>query len=399
MKLHIVGIFHTIHSLAYSHCAFTGKALRLPKILNPLAQVVEYANEGSESEAPTKIVMVTKAEFDAFEDKHYTMGTPLHQLFESRLIEALKQNVKDGDIICHPFGRAHETLLPMFPNNFHLETGIGYPEVMPTSLKCYESYAWLHFHQGKAGQNYPGNYNYIVPLALDLEEWPVTVNPAPSKPYIAFLGRICADKGLNTIKAIVDHGPEWIHVKVCGNQLQDIEQWKHPRIEFVPPLCGTDRATFLGNAVCALMPTTFIEPFGGSGVEAMACGTPLIAVDYGAFSETIVEGVTGYRCHTLQDWLDNIEKARHLDRALVASTTRARYSLETIRAQYKKVLDDLANLRTSEGWYKLKAVAMDPATTTVRKVAEVGAAKATEAVEAAEATPISQISRLKSGIL
>jgi glycosyltransferase involved in cell wall biosynthesis len=47
------------------------------------------------------------------------------------------------------------------------------------------------------------------------------------------------------------------------------------------------------------MPRCYIEPFGGSGVEVLLCGTPLIAVDYGAFTETIIDGVNGFRCHTL----------------------------------------------------------------------------------------------------
>lgn len=354
-KLHLIGIFHTIHSLEFSHCAFTGKALRFPKIVNPIADLIEYSNEGSESEALVKNVMLTRSEYDAFEDKGFTIGTPLHTLFEKRLVEALKNNVKDEDIICHPFGKAHESILSIFPNNLHLETGIGYPEILSSSFKCFESYAWLHFHLGKENNNYPGNYQYVVPLALDLEEWPVNLTPNVEKPYIAFLGRVCADKGLDTIKAIAENGPDWLHIKICGRFYQDNKQWEHPRIEFVPQITGKDRAIFLGNAVCCLMPTRFVEPFGGSGVEAMACGTPLISIDYGAFSETIIEGVTGYRCHTLQDWLTNIEKSRLLDRSVVANVTRQRYSIEVIREQYKRVFDNIIDLKTSKlGWYTKK---------------------------------------------
>lgn len=216
MKLHLIGIFHTIHSIEYSHCAFTGKALRFPKIVNPIAELIEYSNEGSESEAKTKIVMVTKKEFEELEDKSYNIGTPLHRLFEQRLIEGLKLHIHDDDIICHPFGHAHGSIVALFPNNIHLETGIGYPETLPKSFKCYESYAWMHFHLGKAVNNYPGYYNYIVPLALDLEEWPVVSTPNSEKPYIAFLGRVCADKGLDIIKAIAENGPDWLHIKICG---------------------------------------------------------------------------------------------------------------------------------------------------------------------------------------
>ena len=103
------------------------------------------------------------------------------------------------------------------------------------------------------------------------------------------------------------------------------------------------------------MPTNFTEPFGGSGVEAMLCGTPLIAVDYGAFTETVLEGVTGFRCHTLQDWMDAVNDIDSLDRYIVACTTRNRYSLEACGKKYDKIFNDIANLN-KKGWYELKTI-------------------------------------------
>jgi 2-polyprenyl-3-methyl-5-hydroxy-6-metoxy-1,4-benzoquinol methylase len=101
------------------------------------------------------------------------------------------------------------------------------------------------------------------------------------------------------------------------------------------------------------MPTNFTEPFAGSGVEAMLCGTPLIAVDYGAFTETIVDGVTGFRCHTLQDWIDAIHNADKLDRRVVAETARSRYSLETCGKKYDKIFRAINDLNR-KGWYQLR---------------------------------------------
>ena len=101
------------------------------------------------------------------------------------------------------------------------------------------------------------------------------------------------------------------------------------------------------------MPTNFTEPFAGSGVEAMLCGTPLIAVDYGAFTETIIDGVTGFRCHTLQDWIDAIHDAGDLDRHVVAAITRSRYSLEACGKKYDKIFKDINNLNR-KGWYQLR---------------------------------------------
>ena len=100
------------------------------------------------------------------------------------------------------------------------------------------------------------------------------------------------------------------------------------------------------------MPTLFIEPFGGSGVEGMLCGTPLLASDYGAFTETVIPDVTGYRCKTLWDWLDAIENVSKLDRKEIARIARSRYSLEACGKMYDKAFTQMHQLH-AEGWYTL----------------------------------------------
>jgi hypothetical protein len=86
----------------------------------------------------------------------------------------------------------------------------------------------------------------------------------------------------------------------------------------------------LRNAYCMIMPTVFVEPFGGAGVEAMLTGTPLLAPNYAVFQETVVPGVTGFLCNTLGDWLDGIRAVAGLDRAEVARVARSRFSLQVI---------------------------------------------------------------------
>jgi len=84
----------------------------------------------------------------------------------------------------------------------------------------------------------------------------------------------------------------------------------------------------------------------------MLCGTPLIAVDYGAFTETIIDSVTGFRCHTLEDWINAINNIDLIDRSVVANTARERYSLEACGKKYDKIFKDINNL-WRKGWYQL----------------------------------------------
>ena len=355
MRLHLIGIFHTQAKTSFSHCAFTGKALRFPRMMQAEGyEVIEYSNEGSEAGATEHVSILTVEEFDTFYGSrkktdfygdNATIGSEPHQLFEERVIVELRQRLGKEDIICHPFGHAHQILMDKFPNHHHVETGIGYPTLMPNSFRIFESYAWMHHHQGQEKRQ-GRNYEWVVPNYFDLNEWEPSYEPGN---YLAFLGRICSVKGMDTIKEIASYSPWPIILHGQG----DPTPWEHPNIEYRGPIAGKARSEFLRNARAALMPTNFTEPFAGSGVEAMLCGTPLIAVDYGAFTETIIDGVTGFRCHTLQEWIDAIHDADKLDRRVIADTARSRYSLETCGKKYDKIFRTINNLHR-KGWYQLR---------------------------------------------
>lgn len=355
-KLHLVGIFHTQHTAAYSHCAFTGKALRFPKMMQQYGyDVFEYSNEGSEGKANQHFIMLNKNEYNSlyghrdktcFYGDDATIGSLGHQMFEGRLIDAIKNNIEPEDIICHPFGHAHQQLMIEFPFNQHVETGIGYPTLMPDSFKIFESYAWMHYHQGKENRN-GKNYEWVVPNYYDLDDWEVNLEP---EKYLAFLGRITSLKGLDTIKAIADYSPYPIILHGQGNP----DPWSHPNIQYRGPIHGKKRSEFLSKATALLAPSVFTEPFCGMTVEAMLCGTPVISVDYGAMTETVKEGM-GYRCHTLQDWLDAIDNVKNLDRQWIADQSRKHYSLESCGKKYDKIFMQLNDLHR-QGWYEVNCV-------------------------------------------
>lgn len=356
MRLHLVGIFHTQHKASFSHCAFTGKALRFPGMMQKYGyHITEYSNEGSESTADEKVVILSNNEFqelygsrksqDFFGD-HATIGSDGHKMFETRLVNEMKSRVRPGDIICHPFGHAHQLLMSVFPNNRHVETGIGYPTLMPDSFRIFESYAWMHYHQGKEGRN-GRNYEWVVPNYYDLDDWKPKYDHGE---YFAFLGRITTLKGIDTIKAIADY----IDYPIVLHGQGDASQWSHPMIDYRGPISGRKRSDFLRGARGLLAPTVFTEPFCGMAVEAMLCGTPVISVNYGAMTETVQPGM-GFRCHTLQDWLDAIDNIETLDRKFIAKTARAKYSLEACGAQYDKIFRQLDDLNR-KGWYEVNKI-------------------------------------------
>lgn len=358
--IHIIGLPHTIVSNNYSTCAFTGKVLRFSKMMRKYGWVIhEYSNEGSESEATVHHVTLTKAEFDIIrkvndKNKLYdddVNNSVLYAIFWDRAYKLLKEEAKPGDIVCHVFGPSGD-LCKALPDCYHVESGIGYTcEFFKLNYRIFETNCWMHWHYGRHHESFGHNYHWVIPNYYDIDEWNINLTPKGDSKgdYILFFGRLIATKGLDTIVEIAKRMPEERFV-ICGQG--DATQWtsRTPNIEYHPPVFGKERSDFVGNAKCMLMPTVFIEPFGGSGAEAQLCGVPLVAINYGAFRENVEDGMTGYLCNTLADWVESIKRVGLIDRQYVADRARKLWSLETVGKQYNVVFNQLNDQR-KDGWY------------------------------------------------
>lgn len=402
MRIHLLGIFHTIHSSEFSHCAFTGKAMRFSKMLGEHYDIIEYANEGSESVSCTMEVMLTREEIAKFYPrephefigKWANVGTPGCVEFSKRLLERLQKNVKPGDIIAHPFGQAHMGLVQAVPIAAHLETGIGYPDKPFGAWRIFESESWRHYHWGvhekdhwsDSGMN--KEFSWVIPNYYDLDDWRANASPvgflhsmlnpgssmgwAEGKPYVIYMGRIDPNKGAVAAAVIAR---TWFEKYPRSNlgflfagqgdfEIVKKESKLGPdKLGYLGPVSGRIRSLIQGNARANIMPTRFIEPFGGSGVEGQLCGTPLIGSDYGAFTETVTPGVNGYRCKTLGDWIWALEHAWELDRERIARDARKRYSLDACRDKYIKAIECVRELcsGTGKGWTSGRSYALDNA--------------------------------------
>jgi len=360
MKLHLLGLFHTIPKPEYSHCAFTGRVIRFGKMMLPFGyEVIEYSNEGSESEATEHVQILDSATFNELKDLYKieqpfeaaSTDSTLYREFAKKLDIELGKRIAPGDIVCHPFGIAHSYLGAMFPEAKHVEIGIGYTQCA-FDLRIYETYQWWSWHQGK--DQAAGNaYQWVCPMAYDVKDW---IPSYETGKYLLYFGRVIECKGLQIVKEIAKHVD--MPVKVVGNgNAEWINQYMSDaphNLTYQGPVTGKDRSELLRNAYAMLMPTLYTEPFGGAGVEGMLCGTPLIASDFGAFSETIEHGVNGFRCKTLGDWVTAIDFANQLDRKKISSDARAKYNLESVGAQMDKIFKQINNLN-GKGWYSLES--------------------------------------------
>lgn len=357
--LHVVGLPHTVVDERFSHCAFTGKIYRFAKMMQARGwHVVEYSNGASTSEAAEKVQVLSedhlmKLSKRAGENEDYQAdlhNKTLVDVFTRQACQHLSARVADGDIVCHVFGQS-PLLVEAAPRCFHVESGVGYTCTSPALYyRVYESSAWMHWHYGRRSLEWGKNYEFVAPNYYDLADWPVVGAPAPPEgPYVIFFGRITESKGMRTIAAIALQMPETTFLLVGHG---DPTPWTSlaKNIKARPAVMGLGRGPLLGHASALIAPSCFIEPFCGAAVEAQLCGTPVVTSAFGAFWETVEDGVTGYRCNSLADYVGALRRAPKLDRAEVAKRARRLYSLETVGAQYDRIFRNIADQGVS-GWY------------------------------------------------
>jgi len=120
--------------------------------------------------------------------------------------------------------------------------------------------------------------------------------------------------------------------------------------EYIGPVGPKQRAELMGNAIATFVPTLYIEPFGNVNIESQACGTPVITTDWGAFTETVVQGVTGYRCRNVEEFILATQNVKNLDRQAIRDRAVSLYSVDVIAKQYEYYFQRLLTL-WGDGWY------------------------------------------------
>lgn len=320
-------------------------------------KVIEYHNGDSESEANEHVQLLTEEEFQALRTynnrSHFigsdaVVGAPLHKRFEERLLEELPKRLVPHDIVLHPFSWSHKVVTERFTDVTHVESGIGYPDTF-LAYRIFESWAWYHYQHGVAKNAVGTTYNWVIPNYYDVSEWPFVALPRDDRPLV-FMGRLVESKGIVVIRNLASRMPER-KFRIAGQG--DFAAHFGPEftnVEFVGPLEGRERADFICDAAAMLMPSSMIEPFGGSAVEAQMCGVPVITTNFGAFTETVEQGVSGFRCATFGDFIAAVNHVDSLNRTQIMERAHRLYSLESVGKQYDAAFRMMHD-GYSRGWY------------------------------------------------
>jgi glycosyltransferase involved in cell wall biosynthesis len=180
-------------------------------------------------------------------------------------------------------------------------------------------------------------------------------NPAPRGgrgPYLAFLGRVSPEKGLDRAIEIAKRAN--LRLRIAAKVDDADEDYYHERIEplidrrlieFIGEVDEARKPGFLGNATALLFPIDWPEPFGLAMIEAMSCGTPVIAWPHGAVNEIVDHGVTGLIVNSIDEAAVAARRIGRLDRAEVRARFEQRFSAARMARDYLGVYRALGRNR------------------------------------------------------
>jgi len=170
-----------------------------------------------------------------------------------------------------------------------------------------------------------------------------------SKGYLAFLGRISPEKrpdraieiatklGKRLKMAAKVDAADRVYYETKIKPMID----GNPLIEFIGEIGDHQKSAFLGGAEALLFPIDWPEPFGLVMIEAMACGTPVVAFRCGSTTEIIEDGATGYLVDTLEQAVAAAGRASMLDREAIRARFELRFSATAMARRYLDVYGDL----------------------------------------------------------
>lgn len=349
-RLHVVGLPHTQVNLDYTACAFTERVRKFCTMMSGLGhEVFLYAGPGN-TDAIVKehIPCISEGErAAAVGDAHFCLASfdwnsPHWRAFNAKAAAEIRKRAEFQDFLCVIGGLAHKPIADALPDMMAVEFSIGYGGTF-AKFRIWESRAWQHTCYGAANGNpnaIDGRFfDAVIPGSFDPADFPFRTD---KEDYHLFMGRLTERKGFG------------IAVEACkrlGKRLIIAGQGEPPEYgEYVGVVGPEERGRLMAGAQAVWVPTTYIEPFGNVAVEAQLCGTPVICTPWGAMTETVEDGVTGFHCHMLREFEEAACRVSELDPNYMRNRAVRLYSTDAVAGKYQRHFERLASL-WSDGWY------------------------------------------------
>lgn len=196
-------------------------------------------------------------------------------------------------------------------------------------------------------------YDRVIPNYFDTQDFEFFPEFDEEDPYYLYIGRCISRKGIVIASQACD--ALGVKLKIAGQGgrvAQDGSFYSETdsslRLppgtwEYVGYADAKMRKQLMGHAIATFVPSMYLEPFGGTHVESMLCGTPAITTDFGVFPGTIpdaLNGVVGFRCNTLRDFVNAGQAARNVNREAVHQYAQ-RFAMDRVKHEFQQWFDDL----------------------------------------------------------
>ena len=368
-RIHVLGVPHTRTNLDYTACAFTQKVYKFCNMMYKRGHyIIHYGVEGSNPMCNENVVVVSNEIYNRIYGNYdyrnnqfkYDLNDACYLTFYKNAIAEIKKRRQPNDILLPFWGLGVKPICDALEDMIIIEPGIGYGSGAWTKYRVFESYAVYHAFCGTKSLLYcnQSNYDAIIGNYFDPADFEYNGDKESrlnnKDPYFLFVGRIYNGKGVNIAIQVCE--ALGVKLKIAG-QLSD-EYKNYPwsdKVEYIGYVGVEERKELMKNAIASFVPSQYVEPFAGVQVENLLCGTPVITPDWGAFAEINIEGVTGYRCHTFDDYLQ--AGLNCLDGKIDYANCRKKgeeFLFDNIAPKYERFFEDVLNIYVANGWYTLK---------------------------------------------
>lgn len=183
--------------------------------------------------------------------------------------------------------------------------------------------------------------SYVAHNGIPIQEFPFNDKP---QDYFLFLGFLNYEKGAHTAIQVAKKAN--IKLKLAGNGLpefltKEVYPYLNGNIKYLGPVTGIDKLNLIKNAKGTLQPIEWDEPFGMVTIESLACGTPVIGFNRGAFPEIIKDGKTGFIVKNEEEMIEAIKKIDTIDRRECRQLAEKNFTVEKMVDQYEKIYEEI----------------------------------------------------------
>lgn len=312
-RLHVLANPFGITHSRYRMEPFNQAVLKF--VTNMISRGYEIFHYGHESSlVPCEnVIAVTDKEMPPPEDHSMMPELPgIRQIWTQRTNEEIGRRKQPGDQVLCFYGRAHQQAVAEHQDLIIAEPSIGYsPDAVFTNYRAFTSYSQMHYFYGIHRKlSSPNWFDAVIPNAFTPDEFEFSHD---KDDYFVFLGRCNFDKGVDIAIQVTEILGKKLIIASPGN-IKNLGYRTIPKhVEQVGYVNVEQRKKLLSRASCLMAPTHYLEPFGNIVAEALMSGTPAITTDWGGFVDTVIDGITGFRCKSFPDFLKAAEKIHSLN--------------------------------------------------------------------------------------